>query len=159
MSNKTQRALIAVLTVVIALVVLVTVVRMATTPRDTPPKGMSVAPVVSDPTPSPDLVMDGTWKSAETAGSSFVATVKNNTITVIWKMPDTSEGLYWVGDFPSKIISGAASTGVISNADQAQLAKSVVGSQSEYKEFTYEGDVLSFDFTAMGVTKKVELKK
>lgn len=99
------------------------------------------------------VVLDGIWAAED---DKFTATIKNNKITILWKLDETSKGLYWAGDFPSTVDEGAA---IISIADRTKLDKSIVASQDDTKEFTHEDDHLSFEFGAMGVTKTVVLSK
>jgi hypothetical protein len=102
------------------------------------------------------LVLDGIWTDDD---DKFTATVKNNAITIIWKLDATSNGLYWVGDFQSQITEGTGFNTIISTADRTKLETSIVGSQDSTKAFAHQDGKLSFEFGAMGVTKTVVLSK
>jgi len=99
---------------------------------------------------NPDV--NGSWTYSED-GVSFEATVTAGTIEMMVDF-DGSAGLYWAGTFPETIDDGAV---VVSDANTAALSTSLYGSLDGTKDFTYEGGELLFDFTMMGVTKRVNL--
>lgn len=101
--------------------------------------------------------LKGSWTSAESNGSSFESTVSDNQIEINLVSSD-SKALYWTGTFPLGADLAADFT-VTSVADAEALASSILGSQDPTKAFTYSGGKLKFDFSAMGVTKTVELSK
>lgn len=105
---------------------------------------------------APKVVLDGVWVTED---DKFTATIKNNAITILWKLDETSNGLYWVGDFQSQINADSDSTDIVSTANRSKLDRSLVGSQDSTKEFTHQDDHLSFNFSIMGVTKTVVLSK
>ena len=92
---------------------------------------------------------------ADTTGvytnDNFRASIEEDVI-VIQIIGDDSEMLYWQGSWKN------GETDVVSTGDRQALDGSLMGSQSETKEFTVDGDTLQFDFQAMG-TKSVETLK
>jgi hypothetical protein len=151
MSKRSKYTLIGAVATVVALGLIALVVNLTTYKP-----ALAALPQSTTATSSPTaskVVLDGVWVAED---EKFTATIKNNKITILWKLDETSKGLYWAGDFPSTIDEGAA---IISTANRAKLDKSLVASQDDTKVFTHEDDHLSFEFGAMGVTKTVVLSK
>lgn len=88
-------------------------------------------------------------------GSAMVGEVKDGTILINLQSRDDSS-LYWSGDFAKTAMTGDK---VVSNANKEQLSRSMTGSVDPTKEFTIDGDTITFQMSAMGMTKTVELKK
>lgn len=101
--------------------------------------------------------LHGSWASADANGTTFEATISDNQIEINL-VSSGSKALYWKGTFPLGSDLAADFT-VTSVADTEALAGSILGSQDPTKTFTYSGSKLKFDFSAMGVTKAVELSK
>ena len=99
--------------------------------------------------------LNGTWASTSTDGPTFEATISDNLIEMNLVNGDT-KALYWKGTFPvpETVTEG---TVITSAADTEALSSSMLGSQDPSKNFTHTGGKLKFDFSALGVTKTVEL--
>lgn len=101
--------------------------------------------------PSKDL--KGSWVFVNTNGSAFEATVSDNTVKVFMTTNKGVSMLYWNGTFDSYKPAGS----VI--ASELIYDASGVLSQSKSKDFVVGDDTLSFDFTALGQTRKVDLRR
>jgi hypothetical protein len=101
--------------------------------------------------------LNGAWASADANGTTFEAAISDNLIEINLASSGT-KALYWKGTLPLGSDSTADFT-VTSAADTDALSGSILGSQDPTKTFTYSAGKLKFDFSAMGVTKTVELSK
>lgn len=123
------------------------------------PSANSVSTPTSAPASAPEeptmLNLDGTWKGGD-PDFLFVATIKNDTITMDIQMGDNTKALYWQGTFVSEPGDGET---VVSNADKEALNSSLLGSTEDTKEFVTGAGTITFDFGMMGVTKTVNLEK
>lgn len=111
-------------------------------------------------TPEPQPAdLTGTWKStnSDSEDSWMEATITADTIQIDWVTADT-HSLYWVGTFEAPSESGDWSW--TSQANREKMDTALMASQDDTKDFTYtEADGLSFDASAMGVTKTVKMTK
>ena len=107
----------------------------------------------------PDLT--GTWKQSNpTSEDSYQqATITTDTITVEWVTDggDTTS-IYWVGTFEAPT---EASEPYIwtSQRDAAATDSALLASTDDTKEFTYEGDTISYKVSALGTTTTVDLNR
>lgn len=100
----------------------------------------------------------GAWSTSPKADApQMKATVGVDTIEIQWVMPD-STALYWKGTFPASDPL-ADGTVIVSQADRTAMDESLFASRGTDKGFTYRDGKLSFQFTALGVTKTVYLEK
>jgi hypothetical protein len=99
----------------------------------------------------PVMNMDGDWRAEDDGtGTQFNATVFENTINI--KMVNTSMSVtYWNGTFQSSVAPGKT---VVSTFVDPET---VVLSSATSKEFAIDENGMTFDFIAMGLTKKVRL--
>lgn len=96
--------------------------------------------------------MDGSYTDNE----MFEAEVAQETIDIYIVDPASkTKSLYWRGTFDGK----PSDNSVKSEADRPALDSSLLGSQDSSKTFTTENDEIEFDFTMMGTTKTVTLKR
>lgn len=95
--------------------------------------------------------LNGTWL-AEDSGTIFTAEIANNSVTITMSKADTSM-VYWYGWFDPTAVNGDT---VVSN--KLDYDK-VVLSGSESKNFEIGDNTMSFEITAMGVTKRVKLNR
>lgn len=111
-------------------------------------------------TPEPQPAnLTGTWKStdSDSEDSWMEATITADTIQIDWVTADT-RSLYWIGTFEAPSESGDWSW--TSQANREKMDTALMASQDDTKDFTYtETDGLSFDASAMGVTKTVKMTK
>lgn len=108
---------------------------------------------------APDLV--GAWMQSNSASEdSFQqATITADTITVEWVADggDTTS-IYWVGTFEAPADATEPYTWT-SQRDAEATDSALLASTDDTKEFTFEGDTISYKVSALGTTTKVELKK
>lgn len=96
--------------------------------------------------------LEGTWR-VEHNGTRFVAYVVGETIQIDMIAPDGTSMTYWNGTFKA---SESAGQSIISNAVDSGK---IVLSQSISKNFMIGEDTLSFDFSAMGMTKTMVMQR
>ena len=115
--------------------------------------------VKQEPPTPPDLT--GEWKqtnsNSEDAWQS--AEIADDTIEVYW-VSDNGEtkALYWAGTYTAPTTADEPYTWQSEN-DKAKTDTALLASGDDTKGFTYQGGVLSYDVTAMGVTQTVKLEK
>lgn len=113
--------------------------------EDAPPAGFSL----------PLVVMQGVW-TAEEGGSKFVATIKDDTISMELG-DDNFSMLYWYGSFDgSEQSTGTTITSELLNSDR------LVMSQATEKDFLLDGDKklwFTFEVQSMGVKQRVGLER
>ena len=118
-------------------------------PSDPPPSQI--------PNPSVDpRTFNGMWKS--TGDIVMSAEISDNNIDINWILDENNKNIYWVGTFPAPKTMDKDVV-VISAPDQEIMELSVLGSSAKSKEFLYIDGKISFDVTAVGVTRRIELIK
>lgn len=100
----------------------------------------------------PIMNLDGTWTHKTDKGGVFEATVTADAIKIVMKAPTGTSLVYWNGTFENSQSVGAV---VVSKL----IEDKAILSQSKTKNFTVGDETLSFEFTSMGITKTVELKR
>jgi hypothetical protein len=108
---------------------------------------------------APDLT--GAWKQSNPASENSYqqATITAEVITVDWVTDggDTTS-TYWVGTFEPPIDASTPYKWT-SQRDAAATDSALLASTDDAKEFTYEGDTISYKVSALGTTTTVKLKK
>lgn len=104
-------------------------------------------------------VLTGTWKqtNSESDDSYQEATITDSTIEVYWVADDT-KALYWAGSFTAPTKADEPYTWDSAN-DTEKTSSALLASGDATKTFTYKDGTLSYEVTAMGVTKTVTMKK
>ncbi|WP_276888175.1 hypothetical protein [Faecalibaculum rodentium] len=101
----------------------------------------------------------GTYVMPDGSGDGQEAVIKGKDIEIYWVAKENkTKALYWKGDAPEE----AKESGPLkwtSQGDREAMDSSLLASQDSTKEFTLDNGVLSYEASAMGVTKTVELKK
>jgi hypothetical protein len=110
-----------------------------------------VAPATTEAKVSP-VSLEGSWTLKNAKGGVFNATVTDTSIEVLMESPDGTKILYWNGTFDAKQSNGAT---IISEL----IDTKAVLSKAKTKNFTVGLETLSFDFTAMGSTKQIDLRR
>lgn len=109
--------------------------------------------------PAKPLDLTGNWKQSNSDSSKSwqEAEIADGEITVWWVTSD-SKMLYWAGTYtaPTEAVDSYSWQ---SENDKEQTSKAIMASSVETKEFSYSSGVLSYEASAMGVTKTVELQK
>lgn len=124
----------------------------------------SVAPSTEAPAPAAPaapLSLEGGWRQVNSDDPERwqTATITTDTITVDW----VSEGgdtraLYWAGSFAAPTDASESYSWSSSN-DTSQTESALLASSAPTKEFAYDGGLLSYEVTVMGVTAKIELAR
>jgi len=110
--------------------------------------------VVEAPAQTNDAdVLAGVWVSE--GDVPFEATITADTI-VVQIVDGETKSLFWKGTFPASAQEGDI---LLSEADVEALSSSMMGSSELVKPFTYEGDVISFEFSMMGTSTVIHVKK
>lgn len=106
-----------------------------------------------------DLTGEWMQKNSGDAQSYQAATIADGVISIDWvNDEDQSRAVYWVGTYEAPA-DAATSFSWDSVNDHSKTESALLASSDETKTFTYVDGVLSYDVTAMGVTKTVELEK
>lgn len=100
----------------------------------------------------PILNLEGTWVHKTDRGGVFEATVTQQSIKIVMKAPNGTTMVYWNGTFD-------AQQSVDAVVDSNDIGDQAVLSQSQTKNFKIGEKTISFDYTAMGVTKTVSLRR
>lgn len=134
---------------------------------EAPAKSESAAPASAEPEtpavseePNETFSLDGEWKQTNIndPSSYHVATIKDGTIEILWASDeDDVKMLYWAGSFESPTKDEA--TTITSQADHEQNDSALLASSDDTKDFEYKNGVLSYEFTAMGVTMTVKMER
>lgn len=107
----------------------------------------------------PDLA--GAWKQSNpTSEDSYQqARIATDTITIEWATDggDTTS-TYWVGTFEAPTDASEPHTWT-SQRDAAATDSALLASTDDTKEFTYEGDTISYKVSALGTTTTVDLNR
>lgn len=106
----------------------------------------------------PDL--NGEWIQSGSDDSGIqCATITDNTIEIYWLSDeDNTKALYWAGSF----IAPTENTKKYewdSVNDKTKTDSALLASSDDTKHFIYEDKKISYEVTAMGITKTVTLKK
>ena len=119
------------------------------------PKNKSeVKEEVKEPT---DLT--GTWKSVENDGAWMEAVISDNAIEINWVSDGgDTKSIYWVGTYeaPTEYVEEYSWT---SERDKEKTDSAILASTDDTKDFSYAKETLSYEASAMGTTKKVELTR
>ncbi|MBP2215968.1 hypothetical protein [Arthrobacter sp. CAN_C5] len=107
-----------------------------------------------------DFDLTGTWtqSNSNSEDSYQQATITDDTISIDWVSDggDTT-AIYWIGTFeePADAEETFAWTS-IRDAEATDMA--ILAATSDDKEFTYEGDTITYEVSALGTTTKVALR-
>lgn len=103
----------------------------------------------------PDLT--GSWIETTDSDAKMSAEITSGTIEVYWSADET-RALYWSGTYAAPTEAGTYTWSSVNNHDKTDSA--LLASGDDTKDFTYNSDgEITFDVTAMGVTKTVHLAK
>jgi hypothetical protein len=105
--------------------------------------------------------LTGAWKQSNPASEKSYqqATITADAITVEWVTDGgNTTSIYWVGTFEAPSDSSGPYTWT-SQRDAAATKTALLASTDATKEFTYEGDTISYKVSALGTTTTVKLKK
>ena len=123
--------------------------------------GASTAAEATAAAPAAPLDLVGEWKQSNSSDASSYqeATISGETITVNWvNETESTTALYWAGTYVPPTDASDSYSWDSAN-DTAQTDSAMLASGDPTKTFTYTDGKLSYDVTAMGVTKTVELER
>ena len=87
------------------------------------------------------------------------ATIAGDAIEVYWVSDNgDTKALYWAGSFDAPTTADEPYTWESEN-DKDQTDMAILASGDDTKTFTYQGGVISYEVSAMGVTQTVKLEK
>lgn len=113
----------------------------------------------TDPATPPDLVGEWEQTNSNTDDTWQSATIKGDTIEVYWVSDGgDTKALYWAGTFDAPPTADEPYTWESVN-DKEQTDMAILASGDDTKSFTYQGGVISYEVSAMGVTQTVNLEK
>lgn len=105
-----------------------------------------------------DLVGEWVQSNSASTDSFQTATITADSIEVLWvNAADDTTALYWAGTYAAPAAAGAFQWD--SQNDTEKTAGAMLASGDPTKTFSYDNETISYDVTAMGVTKTVELKR
>ena len=100
--------------------------------------------------------MVGNWSSENVDGSTMKATIEQDMIAIYWHNDDT-DALYWKGSF--SVPGGAEQEKTVISDAGPENATALLASSDPQKTFTVRKDAITFQVSALGITKNVTLKK
>lgn len=121
----------------------------------------SQAPEETQAPPSEPLDLTGEWKQSNSNDESTyqVATIADGQITIDWvNDAESTRAIYWVGTYVAPTEDADSFTWE-SQGDVAQMETAILASQDSTKTFSYEGGVLKYELSALGVTMTVEMAR
>ena len=107
------------------------------------------------------LDLTGEWKqtNSNSADSYQAATITGEQIIVDWvNAADSTTAVFWIGSYVAPT-EDTESYSWDSQGDVAQMETAIMASSDPAKAFTFEGGVLTYELTAMGVTMTVEMSR
>lgn len=107
----------------------------------------------------PDLT--GEWKqeNSNDPASYQVATISSDTIEIYWISDNgDTKALYWAGSFTAPTTADEPYSWTSKN-DHSKTEGAMLASNDDTKDMKYESGIISYEASAMGVTKTIKLKK
>ena len=102
----------------------------------------------------------GKWKNEGEKDNIQEAIITEDKIEINWVSSEdnSTKGLYWVGTYeaPNTTEDNYSWT---SKGDTEKMKTALLASRDETKEFEYKNGILSYEVTAFGITKKIQLKR
>lgn len=140
-----------------ALLILVGIFVVVNVTREVPQQTVSVsappvaATIVAPPSVWKPIDLSGQW-SSDSANPKMIAQITQTTIVVNF-VSDDANIIYWHGTFANPL---EGQTEIVSK--RVEINKAVM-SRSASKNFIHAGDKITFEFTALGKTKIVEMTR
>ena len=103
--------------------------------------------------------LTGTWKSEENDGSYQEAVITTDRIEINWVSDGgDTKSIYWSGtyDAPIEAVDEYSWT---SERNKEETDTALLASTDDTKDFTHKDGVISYEASALGTTKTVELTK
>lgn len=109
--------------------------------------------------PATAPTLEGIWKqvNSNSEDSYQQATITADTISIDWVSDGgNTTSIYWIGTFEAP----AEGSGTITSVrDTAATDNALMASTDDTKDFTLDGETISYKLTALGTTMTVELQK
>ncbi|WP_146080492.1 MULTISPECIES: hypothetical protein [unclassified Pseudoclavibacter] len=106
-----------------------------------------------------DLTGDWVQTNSNSESSYQAATISDGEIVINWvNDAESTSALYWAGTYVAPTEDVESYTWDSAN-DTTQTESALMASGDATKVFTFEGDVLTYELTAMGVTMTVEMSR
>lgn len=131
----------------VAVIVMNSVVPEGSPSVQAPGPQQQIAVPVAEP-PLHDL--NGTWTGDVDNGTTMTGTVNGDSIQIVFEK-DNCKMIYWNGTFQP-----AATIGDVVLSSKVDIPKAVL-STADSKRFVVGNETMSFEISALGVTKTVEL--
>lgn len=108
---------------------------------------------------APDLSGVWVYTSPNSESDTMKASVAGEVITVEWGLQSVGfTGIYWVGTFEAPTSADVPYTWT-SQRDAAATDSELLAATSDTKDFTYNGDTISFELSIQGESTTVEMKR
>ncbi|PPF77149.1 hypothetical protein C5B99_04065 [Pseudoclavibacter sp. Z016] len=132
-------------------------------PASAPPAGSNdtAAAVETQAPPAAPLDLTGDWvqTNSNSESSYQAATISDGEIVINWvNDAESTSALYWAGTYVAPTEDVESYTWDSAN-DTTQTESALMASGDATKVFTFEGDVLTYELTALGVTMTVEMSR
>lgn len=144
--NKIDHPLIIVSTILTIIVILFSIFALGSLPETSAPR------MFSDSQPALPVDLTGTWKTETHETVGFTAKIAAGFIEIETSNDDTRMS-YWYGSFDNSPVEGQGYESI------AQPSEKIYLSSSKTKSFVYRDGKISFEFSAFGVTRIVELHR
>lgn len=104
-------------------------------------------------------ILDGEWRQINIPANSTyqIAYIQNNTIKIYWVTDDGTEMLYWAGSCETP--KDSKNFTWTSKNDTSKTSEAILASDASSKEFEYKNGKISYNVSAMGVTRTITLEK
>ena len=106
--------------------------------------------------PSEPLSLAGNWEEADKSETYQAGFIDDSTIEIYWIMDDGTYALYWSGSY-SKPDTAENNYTWESQNDKSRTDSALLASSDDMKQFTYSNGELSYEVSAMGMTRTVVL--
>lgn len=156
--TRTHNLTLVGIVVAVAFAIAIIAIVLSPDPRPTSPV-VSASPSVASISEGGGIVLplvqlEGEWYYQKDE-TEFKAVVAGKDIKIYWTIEGTTTGLYWHGTFET-----AESPTVTLQSQKIENSDEIVLSQSKTKDFRITQDsTIIFDFSAMGFTTKIELRR
>ncbi|MCD7100715.1 hypothetical protein [Pseudoclavibacter sp. 13-3] len=106
------------------------------------------------------LTLTGEWVEADSGTTTMMqsATITDTTIEINWEQSDGTRALYWSGSFVAPTTTDDEYHWDSTNNTE-KTKNALLASSDAKKSFTYDNGVLSYEVSALGVTKTAHLKR
>ncbi|GAB3410153.1 hypothetical protein GCM10027515_30140 [Schumannella luteola] len=114
----------------------------------------------ASPTPEKPADLVGTWKQSNSSSPDTYqeATITADAIEINWVSDGgDTKSLYWAGTFSAPTAAGKYTW--TSANDTAKTDSAILASSDPTKDFTFEGDEISYSVSALGTTTTVRLTR